>query len=258
MSAYADDLLIARSARNKDMIVASLPPEIDKVVAWSDKARLTLSTSKCEIVFFNLDCVEAAWQPNITIGGKRMFSNPFPVFLGVRYDRQFTCARHVRRLCHSMSGRFNLLRALRGTTLGWHISDVRQVNIAIGRSMIEYSAAAWASWLSATFTSKIENVQLWATRAITGLVRSTPVETVLALSQLPLYQPFSSLHGTSPSPYANSHHTSWQEHVTIPAERPFASRPCHHSPSGVPDLQRWFGSALNRGRRCRFGSPRPR
>ena len=37
VSAYADDLLIARSARNKDMIVASLQPE-DKVVVWSDKA----------------------------------------------------------------------------------------------------------------------------------------------------------------------------------------------------------------------------
>ena len=45
MSAYADDLLITRSARNKDMIMACLQSEVDKVVAWSDKARLTLSTS---------------------------------------------------------------------------------------------------------------------------------------------------------------------------------------------------------------------
>ena len=45
VSAYADDLLIAGSARNKDTIVASLQQEVDKVVAWSDKARLTLNTS---------------------------------------------------------------------------------------------------------------------------------------------------------------------------------------------------------------------
>ena len=61
-----------------------------KVVAWSGKAKLTPSTSKCETAFFNLDCTEAAWQPNITIDGKRMFFNPFPVFLGVRYGRQLT------------------------------------------------------------------------------------------------------------------------------------------------------------------------
>ena len=35
VSAYADCLWMARSARNKDMIVASFQPEVDKVVAMS-------------------------------------------------------------------------------------------------------------------------------------------------------------------------------------------------------------------------------
>ena len=109
VSAYTDDLLTVRSARNKDMVVASLQPVVDKVVAWSDKARLSLSTSKCETAIFSLDCTESAWQPNITIDGKRMFCNPFPVFLGVRYDRQLTFAEYERKLCQSMSGRINLL-----------------------------------------------------------------------------------------------------------------------------------------------------
>ena len=36
-------LLIARSARIEDMIVASLQPKENKVVAWSEKARLPLT-----------------------------------------------------------------------------------------------------------------------------------------------------------------------------------------------------------------------
>ena len=55
MCAYADDLLIARSVRNKDMIVVSLQPEVSIVVVWSDKARLTFSIAKCKTAFFNLD-----------------------------------------------------------------------------------------------------------------------------------------------------------------------------------------------------------
>ena len=47
VSVYVDDLLIACSANYEAMIVASLQPEVDNVVAWSDKARLTLSSSKC-------------------------------------------------------------------------------------------------------------------------------------------------------------------------------------------------------------------
>ena len=103
VSVNADDLLIAHNARNKNIIVASLQPQEDKVVAWSDTARLNHNTSKCETAFFGLDWAEAAWQPNNTIDGNLMFCNHFPVFLGVRYDRQHTYAEHVRKLCQSQT-----------------------------------------------------------------------------------------------------------------------------------------------------------
>ena len=99
MSVHADDLLIARSVRNKDMIVASIQLEGDKMVVWSDKARLTSNTTKRETAFFSLDRAVAALRPNITIDGKRMFCNVFPVFWGVRYDRKITFGEHVRKLC---------------------------------------------------------------------------------------------------------------------------------------------------------------
>ena len=60
-----------------------------------------------------------------------------------------------------------------------------QVYIVLVRRMIEYAAAAWPPWLSATSTIRLEKVQLEAARAITGLVHTIPVEAVLAESQLP-------------------------------------------------------------------------
>ena len=59
--------------------------------------------------------------------------------------------------------------------------------------MLEYAAAAWAPWLSATSTRKLEKVQLEAVGDITGLVLSTHVEAVLAESQLSLFQRISKL-----------------------------------------------------------------
>ena len=56
-------------------------------------------------------------------------------------------------------------------------------------------------------------------------------------------------------PHSDSHRTSWQGNVTIPAERPFTSNACLLAPSGLPDLHRWFGSWWSRWRLCRFGSP---
>ena len=70
VSAYADDLTIARSTCNKDIIITSLQPEADKVVTRSAKTRLTLNSSMFEMAFFSLDSAETAWQPNITIDGR--------------------------------------------------------------------------------------------------------------------------------------------------------------------------------------------
>ena len=115
VSAYADDLLLARSARNKDKIVASLQAEVDKVVAWSDKTRLTHNTSKCEAVFFSLDCAEAAWHSKITIDGKRMFCNPFPGFL----RRQIRLAAYLCRACAKVLP-IDVRPSKRPWCSGWH------------------------------------------------------------------------------------------------------------------------------------------
>ena len=147
------------------MIVASLQPDVDKVVAWSGKARLTLNTSKCETAFFSLDCAEAAWQPNII---NPFIRNPFPFFFVSDKTGRLTIAEHVRELCQWMSGRLkHLSSSSGGTTWGWHTTDCRQVYIAIVRSMLE--CAARAPWPSATSTSTLDNVQFrrfWRNNAI--------------------------------------------------------------------------------------------
>ena len=61
LSAYADDLAIACSGMSKIDVTKKLQEEVDMVVKWSDDARLTLNTNKCEVSFFNLCTAEASW-----------------------------------------------------------------------------------------------------------------------------------------------------------------------------------------------------
>ena len=98
MSAYADNLAIARSARKKGVIIASIQLELDNVVAWSAKARLTINASKCETVFFSLSGAEAACQSKNTIDVLRMSCIPLTILMGIRFDRQFNIEKHVRNL----------------------------------------------------------------------------------------------------------------------------------------------------------------
>ena len=61
VSAYADDLAIACSGRIKTDMKKKLQEEVDKEVKWSDDARLTLNTNKCEVSFFSRSVVTAAY-----------------------------------------------------------------------------------------------------------------------------------------------------------------------------------------------------
>ena len=81
--AYSDDLALACRGRKKEDVALRMQAEVDKVVSWSQQARLTLNAAKCEVAFFSLDNAEAQWRPQITINGVPPSCTPSPTFLGV-------------------------------------------------------------------------------------------------------------------------------------------------------------------------------
>ena len=58
VSAYADDLALACHGRKKEDVALRMQAEVDKVVSWSQPARLTLNAAMCEVAFFSLDNAE--------------------------------------------------------------------------------------------------------------------------------------------------------------------------------------------------------
>ena len=117
VSAYADDLAIACSGGSKITMKKQLKKEVDKVVKWSDDARLTLNINKCKVSFFSLCTAEASWQPHITIRGLPLSFNAAPNFFGVQYDRQLTFSEHAEKVWQAMTKRTNILVPL-GAQLG--------------------------------------------------------------------------------------------------------------------------------------------
>ena len=123
VSANADDLAIACSGESIIDMTKKLQKEVDKVVKWSDDARLTLDTNKCEVSFFTLFTAEASRQPHIAIRGLPFSFNAAPTFLGVQYDRQLTFSEHTKKVCQAMTKKTNILRALGGTTWKWRPAE---------------------------------------------------------------------------------------------------------------------------------------
>ena len=185
VSAYADDLSLACRCRKEEDVALRMQAEVDKVVSWSQQARLSLNAAKCEVAFFSLDNAEAQWRTQITINGVPPSCTPSPTFLGVTYDRRMTFGTQVKKVCQQMLRRTNLLRVVGGTTWARQKQDLRTVYIATQRSVAEYAAAAWTPWLSSSNIEMLERTQLQAAREITNLVRSTPTEAVLYEADLP-------------------------------------------------------------------------
>ena len=88
VSAFADDLALACRGRKKEDVALRMQAEVDKVVSWSQQARLTLNAAKCEVAFLSQDNNETQWRPQITINGVPPSCTPSPTFMGVRssYD----------------------------------------------------------------------------------------------------------------------------------------------------------------------------
>ena len=108
-------------------------------------------------------------------------------------------------LCLAASTSSGLLEAQpgHGTLLDRH-----QVYIAVVRSVLEYAVTAWVPWLSTTTITKLKGVQLETASAITSQDRSTPVEAVLAESQLlPISTRFQTMSLLNTDEWAHLHHT---------------------------------------------------
>ena len=102
VSVYADDLALACSGRRKEDDAMRMQAELDKVVSWSQQARLILNAAKCEVAFFSLDNAEAGWRPKITINGVPPSCTPSPTFLGVTYARRMTFGTQVKKVFQQM------------------------------------------------------------------------------------------------------------------------------------------------------------
>ena len=67
---------------------------------------------------------------------------------------------------------------LSGTDWGWELEELRTVYQTMCRPTLEYCSPAWQPWLSERKIGKLERVQREATRRMTGLLRTTPIEAV--------------------------------------------------------------------------------
>ena len=185
VSLFADDVAIWAQDADLHKAERQIQQNIDELNSWSRVWKMDISVQKSECSFFSTNSHEAKWRPNLHLDGQPLRYSATPKFLGITYDRQLTFATHAAIVGRKLKRQAGALRCLASTDWGYDKHTLRCTYIATGRSTVEYAAAAWLPWIAPTTMEILESSQRYAARAITGHVKTTPSEAVLAEADLP-------------------------------------------------------------------------
>jgi hypothetical protein len=178
VSLYADDVAIWARHREKEVAASRIETAVQAVAEWSRSVKLQLNQGKCEVAFFSKDSHEARYQPVVSMDGRQLTVTAEPVFLGITLDRTLSFRRQVAKVCGKVSARCRLLGAVASKDWGCERRTMKMLFHALVRGAMDYSGAAWQPWLSKTGMDELERAHNKALRAVTGQLRTTPVEAL--------------------------------------------------------------------------------
>jgi len=184
-SMFADDVALYITGPNRNSLASATQESVNAIHNWAKTWKLQLNSSKCSTTLFSNSTADINWDANIKLEDRAICQDANPTFLGVTYDRCLSFGPHVHNIVQKCKRRTNIIRCLANTDWGFPLNNLRASYIALCRSTLEYAAAGWAPWLSATVTNRIEQAQRYACRAITGLLKTTPSNVLLIESNLP-------------------------------------------------------------------------
>ncbi|KAF0294379.1 putative RNA-directed DNA polymerase from transposon BS [Amphibalanus amphitrite] len=186
ISVYADDVALWATERKLSQCEATLQPALDEISDWCTRWKVQLSASKCSATPFSLDPREAGGKVHLKLSLQNRPVNhvTYPTFLGLKMDGGLTFSEHIKQLKKSMARRRNCLAALAGRSYGCSRRTLRAAYIGYIRSLADYGAAVYMTHAAPASRQALEAEQNACARIITGCIRPTRRDALLAEAQL--------------------------------------------------------------------------
>lgn len=185
VSLYADDLAVWSSSSVISEAENAVQEALTSIACWAKDWNMKINVSKCETCLFTTSTREAKHRIDLVMNENHVPFNTTPKFLGITLDRSLSMSAHISNIKDRMTKRLRPLLALTGTSWGCRKEELRQLYIQYIRSVAEYVMPTWYSAASKTQSGKIETLQNAAARIISGCVKSTPINELLAEAKLP-------------------------------------------------------------------------
>jgi ribonuclease HI len=180
---FADDCCVYVTSKDDREIQGLLNTAIGRFWQWTTQWKLTLSPAKTQAILFTLSTKPP--EIDLHIAGETLPTGNTIKYLGITFDRRLTWTVQLDKMTKEGRRRLAGLQRLSGCSFGPDRSTMRGVYIGFIRSALEYGADVWGPGLSTSQEEHLERIQNLGLRIITGVPKSTPVETLRADCRLP-------------------------------------------------------------------------
>lgn len=174
---FADDFCILIKAKTVEEINEKGQRYINKFVEQTNYLNLKINPDKTKAVLFQLGDATI----NIKIDNKVIETVKSHKYLGIFVDRSLCFGQQIRSTCQKITDRLNMIKIISSVKCGGHPQSMILLYKALIRNVIEYCSSVTNN-CSKTNQEKIQVVLNQALRKATGCSRTTPRNTLLALS----------------------------------------------------------------------------
>ena len=161
---FADDAVVYRQVMSKSD-EESLQKDLDKLWEWAVRNGMKFNVNKCQVVKYSNGKQEE--EPSYEMGGNRLENMEKYKYLGVVLDKKLNWNDHVDAVTKKATRNMNfVMRSLEGAT-----TEVKEkAYLTLIRPIAEYAGAVWDPHKVGQIR-KIEGIQRWAARRVTGKLR---------------------------------------------------------------------------------------
>ena len=180
---YADDTLIYVSDENVDKAAFLLQSDIDHIIDWFEKNKLTISVEKSFVMYV----ASKQRLGQLTVLPKFKAKNQFlhlrdgSTYLGMIIDQNLSWEEHISHLCKKLRPKVGMFFRLR------HILSpqmLKTVYFTLVQSLIDYGITIWGS-ANQTNIKSVQRLQSRCARLLTGYFYHD-ISSLVILSQLGL------------------------------------------------------------------------
>jgi hypothetical protein len=174
--ASADNIKELASDPDLAVLTQKLQASVTPVVKWSSSKKLTIAPGKLQVMLFTPWNKQYHSRSDIRIEGIDVPLNKYLKFLGVTIDPMYTFYYHILDIYAKVCQRLNILHAVSGFAWGHDKKTLITTYKALIESVLSYACAVWFPNAEPTNIQKLQFIQNYAMRLITGCHKAADID----------------------------------------------------------------------------------